>query len=384
MSFVVQIWAHPIPDTFEQAVQLASDLPRVTCPPQPAFRLLARQLTSRYPCITELDDDDPAAVWTDGPLDGVTDKATLGLGIVTEHLDEVLPFVIETATSMGLVVFDGQHGRVSLPQGTVLNREGRWLGTHLGVEVAGTFGAALVERTLRKLMLSVLDEVGFEDKTVMDGLWRSHERGTQGLRVDILLDSPERVVFDIELLLTDLPMKAVVESLLALAEAPQKQVVATAMGSMATCSRFFGPGSMYATRHLGGERFELESIDELRNLAIGLRWLLLEGVRSLLLACEDPRQLAHYVNSRAPTAGRVFEAPASGGEDGVFRNLLSTRRCGGVMVDVLLAGSTQDPTFAEVLVRSRAQVAGLPDMQYALESKKLEVCLKLLQDHGMV
>ena len=67
------------------------------------------RLTAIHPCICDLPDeqvDDGA--WVDGPLiDNFAHRAAV-LGIASTRVGKVLPFLIETATAMGLMVFDWQ------------------------------------------------------------------------------------------------------------------------------------------------------------------------------------------------------------------------------------------------------------------------------------
>lgn len=70
--------------------------------------------------------DEDEAAWTDGPLDGVTDEAVYGIGINTDRLDDVRPFVIETALALGLSVEDEQAGEYFFANGVVLSIEQVW------------------------------------------------------------------------------------------------------------------------------------------------------------------------------------------------------------------------------------------------------------------
>jgi hypothetical protein len=61
------------------------------------------RLTSRYPCICTLADEDvDGGVWSDGPLwNNFGHRAA-----VYSRVNEVLPFLVETANDLGLTVFD--------------------------------------------------------------------------------------------------------------------------------------------------------------------------------------------------------------------------------------------------------------------------------------
>lgn len=109
MSYNVAVASEPIPEEKAEAwswigVAAESDDPS----PPKIFHDLIDRLTARYPCICDLDDDvvDELGVWSDGPLrNNIMRKAPV-LGIVHARVDEVLPFLIKTANSLGLTVFD--------------------------------------------------------------------------------------------------------------------------------------------------------------------------------------------------------------------------------------------------------------------------------------
>lgn len=90
----------------------------------PKFLEFAKRLTSRYPCVMAPNSEvlpQSMAAWTDGPLDGVTDEAVYGIGLEIELIDEVRPFVINTAISLGLCVGDEQAGEYFLANDAVLS-----------------------------------------------------------------------------------------------------------------------------------------------------------------------------------------------------------------------------------------------------------------------
>lgn len=130
MSFVLQIWELPPgsawPRTITEATALVSGLHGGGHGQNPKFIELARRLTARFPCITSDEGDEDGAAWTDGPLDGITDEAVYGVGLDTDRLEEVRPFVIETALALGLSIEDEQAGEYFLANGQVLSLEAEW------------------------------------------------------------------------------------------------------------------------------------------------------------------------------------------------------------------------------------------------------------------
>jgi hypothetical protein len=129
MSYTLQIWESPIPSNVHQADAICDRLLEEEesgkkSPQNPKFIALAQQLTHRYPCITQLTGNEPegyeGGVWSEGPLNGITQAPIYGIGIVTSFLEEVVPFVKKTANALGLIVYDPQTADTYLPSGVVL------------------------------------------------------------------------------------------------------------------------------------------------------------------------------------------------------------------------------------------------------------------------
>ena len=71
------------------------------------FRQLHDRLTAKYPCTCSVPEDEvDDTVWSDGPLINDFLHRAAVLGIAYSRVDEVLPFLVETANDFGLVVFD--------------------------------------------------------------------------------------------------------------------------------------------------------------------------------------------------------------------------------------------------------------------------------------
>ncbi|WP_227818073.1 hypothetical protein [Nitrogeniibacter aestuarii] len=120
MSYVVQIWADPVPASLTEASQLIDRLSTERCAQLPEFIELAKRLTEKYPCLTTPDAPGEHGAWSDGPLDGLTDEPIYGLGVSSDMIDEVMPFVVATARQLKLTVYDMQAGLAFLPDGTIL------------------------------------------------------------------------------------------------------------------------------------------------------------------------------------------------------------------------------------------------------------------------
>jgi hypothetical protein len=124
MSYVLHVWEGPEPTALAEAVRLCSGLLREARPANPKFAALVRQLTERFPDIDTLDEDEDPGVWTDGPLARNALTAVFSVGVQTHALDTVVPFVVEVARSLGLIVLDEQAGQVCLPDGRILGGAG--------------------------------------------------------------------------------------------------------------------------------------------------------------------------------------------------------------------------------------------------------------------
>lgn len=76
-------------------------------PVPPVFAELLARLTKRYPCICDLPDEQvDDGVWSDGPLRNNLGHRASVLGMVYSRVDEVLPFLVEQANGLDLIVFD--------------------------------------------------------------------------------------------------------------------------------------------------------------------------------------------------------------------------------------------------------------------------------------
>jgi hypothetical protein len=84
----------------------------------PALLALHSALTARYPCLCSLSDNDPRieeSPWADGPMINNFAHEMGMLAILTSKLEEVFPFIVEQAHSLGITVADGQSGEIHRP-----------------------------------------------------------------------------------------------------------------------------------------------------------------------------------------------------------------------------------------------------------------------------
>src|SRR5687768_10516130 len=122
MGYALHVWEKPAdrpwPRDAAEANRLFSELQdRKPAGQNPKFVDLARRLTGRFPCIASREAEDmpeSELAWSDGPLDGKTNKAVYGIGLLLQRIDEVYPFVVEQARTLGLNVADLQSGAIFL------------------------------------------------------------------------------------------------------------------------------------------------------------------------------------------------------------------------------------------------------------------------------
>ena len=107
MSYNVAIVIPPVPASDADAWAALDDLIEEQGPRPAVFQELHDRLTARYPCMCSVPDDQiDDTVWSDGPLINDFLHRAAVLGVSYSRVDEVLPFLIESANDLGLVVFD--------------------------------------------------------------------------------------------------------------------------------------------------------------------------------------------------------------------------------------------------------------------------------------
>ena len=79
----------------------------------PKLKELHDRLTSKYPCICDLSDEElDNGVWSDGPLINNFSQDIAMVAMPFSVVDEVAPFVVETAVNLGIIVFDHQSRNI--------------------------------------------------------------------------------------------------------------------------------------------------------------------------------------------------------------------------------------------------------------------------------
>jgi hypothetical protein len=162
MTYILHIWEHPLPASVAEADQIHTQLSAQKTAQNPKFIELAKCLTARHPCITTLDDEDPDAVWSDGPLDGKTERAVYSIGIQTDFLNVVVPFVVSTANALGLTVYDMQVGEAHLTNNVVLTLPGRTAIVHAEQASDEIVSTHQIEVLVDECIKEVLINAGFK------------------------------------------------------------------------------------------------------------------------------------------------------------------------------------------------------------------------------
>lgn len=118
MSYTIAIVESPIPADDAEAWNALDALTEAEGPVPQGLRSLHDRLTERYACLSSLSDDEiDDGVWSDGPLWNNFAAQAAVLGVVYSRVEEVLPFIIDTAASLGLAVFDWSTGHIHRPDG---------------------------------------------------------------------------------------------------------------------------------------------------------------------------------------------------------------------------------------------------------------------------
>ena len=120
MSYDVAVVIPPIPDHDAEAwTEFNATIEADQQGRAPAvFRKLHDRLIKRFPCLSSLPDDKvDESVWSSWPFWTNFGKRVGILNMVYSRVEEALPFIIETATSLGLPVFDMSVDQLHRPNG---------------------------------------------------------------------------------------------------------------------------------------------------------------------------------------------------------------------------------------------------------------------------
>lgn len=255
MSYIIHVWDTPVPSTVAEAEALHQQLARQKVPQNPKFITLASKLTACFPGVTVMDDDEDDAVWTDGPLDGLTDEPVYGIGVRTDALERVLPVLIRLARELQLVVYDMQAARLYRPDGQVIGMRGqvRVVASEESGAREELQGKAQVLTLLKQALEPLMASHGFKPNKV--GFGKKLKEVEQHVVFDIgdYVTKEVRIYVRIQLKLPD-PLKQIAEDF------------TSGACELALPVLLEGKGLPLSTAHHVGVEFQARFVDELRNL----------------------------------------------------------------------------------------------------------------------
>jgi hypothetical protein len=119
MSYTIQFFARRVPRDDEEAWGVLEEFflneSEGGKPPVKALTDLHQALTERYPCLSAYADEDPQiddCPWSDGPLiDNFVGKVG-SVSIQTSRAGELMPFILDQARALKVVVVDVQSGDI--------------------------------------------------------------------------------------------------------------------------------------------------------------------------------------------------------------------------------------------------------------------------------
>jgi hypothetical protein len=107
MSYNVAVVVPPVPADDAKAWAALEGLIEQPGPRPAVLQELYDRLTARYPCMCAVPEDEiDDTVWSDGPIINNFLHRGAVLGMSYSRVEEVLPFLVETANALRLVVFD--------------------------------------------------------------------------------------------------------------------------------------------------------------------------------------------------------------------------------------------------------------------------------------
>jgi len=174
MSYDIRIWEHPTgrptPTSLEEAGRTMLELEKTRPGVNPKFIALAQKMVEGHTYSAMYPSGDRAAqdaTWLGNPVQQAKEleKAVWAVELPEEDRVGMLRFMVDTATGLGLAVFDEQIGMAFLPGGIVLPQAQRALWDGLKEEMAST-PAPTTKPQMRKAMLAkvtpIFERHGFE------------------------------------------------------------------------------------------------------------------------------------------------------------------------------------------------------------------------------
>ncbi|MGJ7558876.1 hypothetical protein ACSFBI_33410 [Variovorax sp. RB3P1] len=212
MSYDLRAWERPVgqadPASFEEASQILLELERLKPGPNPRFIELAEKMAERYPVqgqgASSHRDNGSDAAWVGDPVVDARGcmRAVWAFALPTGDRVRVLRFVVESANSLGLTVFDDQLGMAFIPPGRVLPTEHAhtWEGAKREMNAEPEqWTLASMRKEMKPHLAALLEPHGFvleklPAKSQLDAKYaRSTEAGTQLITMSsrFVLSAPE-------------------------------------------------------------------------------------------------------------------------------------------------------------------------------------------------
>jgi hypothetical protein len=122
MSYLVQFFSCRVPRDEEEALSYLEECfaneSESGKPPADSLVQLHDALTAKFPCLSSFPDADAAidqCPWSDGPLIENFVGKVGAVSFQTSRAEEVLPFILQQARLLKIVVFDVQSGEIYRP-----------------------------------------------------------------------------------------------------------------------------------------------------------------------------------------------------------------------------------------------------------------------------
>ena len=387
MSYVLHFWSFPLPQTLADADRIQAELSRKGGAPHPQAAALAQALHARFPPCSAFDDDeDPRLVWLDDSLERPPAGPLISAGVIGEYVHQVVPPVVEIATSLGFVVFDEQAGECHLPGGWTLRHAGRTIGQHLGRLLDAPLTMAQAEPAVMQALESVLAGHGFRNDPMAGGLWRKTGTVTHLITWKPLGGTGGTLVFDIEVWFVSDEMRKpwlAHEETYALASGrPKGRYKASARTTFSRLALFGQVSERIVQQHELDTRFRVDAPDDLRRVAWLVRLIADDWLLKVLDKSLDLDHLSFWMHDPKPATWRTLKDRTGGVERSVQRHLLDTVGCGGPAASLLLAWASECPDLEWVRRDERARVGTLPTAERAEAQLRLDLVERALREAG--
>lgn len=180
MSYDIRIWEHPshrpTPTSREEVGRIMLELEKTKPGVNPKFVALAQKMIECHTYSDMYPSGDRAAAdatWLGNPVRVAKEweKGVWGVELPSEDTVGILRFMVDSATGLGLTVFDEQIGMAFLPGGVVLPQQQRAMWDGLKVEMASAPArktTAQVRKAIVAKVTPIMLRNGFEPRKSRD------------------------------------------------------------------------------------------------------------------------------------------------------------------------------------------------------------------------